>query len=191
MATSREEPEVSEVVPIAAKPRLSIVVILAMLLGILLTILSAGSYLHFQQISALQNEVRVVKEALKKKSIAEEEMRAQIEALSSQMHSLKEYSLARSGAEGEKKPENVAPDVVVLDPAPAKDVVVDTKKIVAPAEQAVVTVPAPIPAPVAVKKSKPETQNCDLVGKSVEEQAATLKRCVNLMDSPGEKPRAR
>ena len=166
MPTSREEPEISEVVPTAAKPKLSIVVILAMLLGILLTILSAGSYLHFQQISALQNEVRVVKEALKKKSIAEEEMRAQIEALSSQMHSLKEYSLAHSGTESEKKLESAAPDIVVLDPAPA-----------------------PVPAAVAAKKTKPETQNCELVGKSAEEQAATLKRCVNLMDSTGEKPR--
>ena len=168
MTTPREETETPEVVPTTTRPRLSIVVILSLLLGSVLTLLVGGALLYFQQRSALQGEVRVATEALKEKSQALVEMKAQIEALSKQMYSLKEYALARAGAEGEKKTENVLPEV----PAPASK----------PA-------PAPEPAPVVAKKPAPEAPNCGLVGKSPEEQAATLKRCVMLMDSPGEKPR--
>ena len=41
------------------------------------------------------------------------------------------------------------------------------------------------------KKNKPEGPNCELVGKSPEEQAATLKRCVSLMDGDSGKALAR
>jgi hypothetical protein len=45
-------------------------------------------------------------------------------------------------------------------------------------------------SPKAVKP-KPPAQNCELVGKSPEEQAATLKRCVGLIDQPTPKEKAR
>jgi len=151
VTTPREETETPEVAPTTSKPRLSIVVILSLLLGSVFTLLVGGALLYFQQRSALQGE-----------------MKAQIEALSKQMYSLKEYALARAGAEGEKKTENVLTEVPAPAPKPAL---------------------APEPAPVVVKKPTPEAPNCGLVGKSPEEQAATLKRCVMLMDSPGEKPR--
>ena len=35
-----------------------------------------------------------------------------------------------------------------------------------------------------VNVGKPEAENCELVGKSPEEQAATLRRCVGMMDAP-------
>jgi len=168
VTTPREETETPEVAPTTSKPRLSIVVILSLLLGSVFTLLVGGALLYFQQRSALQGEVRVATEALKEKSQALVETKAQIEALSKQMYSLKEYALARAGAEGEKKTENVLTEVPAPAPKPAL---------------------APEPAPVVVKKPTPEAPNCGLVGKSPEEQAATLKRCVMLMDSPGEKPR--
>jgi len=182
VTTPREETEVPEVAPTTTKPRLSIVVILALLLGSVLTLLVGGAVLHFQQRSALQNEARVATEALKEKSQTLGEMKAQIEALSRQMYSLKEFALARAGAEGEKKTENE-----VLVPATTSAA---TSKAAGNKEAAKLPiVPAPEPAPVVAKKPAPEAPNCGLVGKSPEEQAATLKRCVMLMDSPGEKPR--
>ena len=177
----REEPEISEEVPPVAKSRISIVVILSMLLGILLTVALAGTYFHIQQSKALQNEVLVVKAALNEKNMALEEMKTQIEALSRQMYLLKEYSVARSSLVSEKKPENVTPSAVANAPKTSGG----HENTESPAA------PAPVPAPVKVKKPKPDTPNCELVGKSAEEQAATLRRCVSLMDSPGDKPRSR
>jgi hypothetical protein len=42
-----------------------------------------------------------------------------------------------------------------------------------------------------VVRQKPEALSCELVGKSAEEQAATLKRCVGVMDTPREKSSAK
>ena len=193
MTTPREETETPEVAPTTTKPRLSVIVILALLLGSVLTLLVGGAVLHFQQRSALQNEARVATEALKEKSQALGEMKVQIEALSRQMYSLKEFALARAGAEGEKKTENALPEAPVSATTPAA-----TSKAVGNKERAKLPVapaaapgpvPAPEPAPVVAKKPAPEVQNCGLVGKSPEEQAATLQRCVMLMDLPGERPR--
>lgn len=197
MTTPREETEAPEVAPVSTKPRLSIVVILAILLGSVLTLLVGGTFLYFQQRSALQDEARVAKDALKEKSQALGEMKAQIEALSRQMYSLKEYALARSGAEGEKKKENALPEVLVPAVGSATVAKAAGNKETAKLPVAPVAAPAPAskpasapePAPAVVKKATPEVQNCGLVGKSAEEQAATLRRCVMLMDSPSEKPR--
>lgn len=175
MATHREEPEISAEEPLVIKPRISVVVILSILLGVLLALGSVGAYWHWQQSNALQAEMRVATAALKEKSVAVDEMKAQIEALSKQMYLLKEYSVARSSAAGESKAEAATPS----------NAAADTK------DAAVVEAPTPAPVPVKAKKPKPETQNCELVGKSAEEQAATLKRCVTLIDSPGDKARSR
>ena len=174
MATQREDPEVSEAVPTVVKPKLSIVVVLAMLLGILLSITAAGAYSYFRQSSVLQKEALTAKASLREKSLAVEEMKTQIEALSKQMYQLKEYSVAHSSELSEKKTEKVPPCV-----AP------ETPKATAGKESA--NVPAGPAAVQTVKKPKPDPQNnCELVGKSAEEQAATLKRCVKLMDSGGQ-----
>ena len=99
MPIPRDEPDVSQVVSPGAKPRLSVVVVLAMLLGVVLTILLVSAYFNSQRINALQDEVQVTRAALKDKSQAVEEMKTQIEALSKQMSLLKEYSVARSVAD--------------------------------------------------------------------------------------------
>ncbi len=175
-----EESEVSEEVP-AAKPRISIVIILAMLLGVLLTVGVAGAFVLLQQSRALGKEVLTAKADLKEKSIALEEMKTQIEALSRQMNALKEFSIARSGNAKDKSrlTENNAPSV---DAAVMASPSSDAKEV------AVVVVPE-VSAPPKVKKDKPKPdgQSCELVGKSPEEQAATLKRCVSVMDTPQEK----
>jgi len=57
----------------------------------------------------------------------------------------------------------------------------------------VATTAPEVVTPVAPKggRQKPEGLSCELVGKSAEEQAATLKRCVGVMDSPREKSPAK
>jgi len=173
----REEAEILQAAPPVTKPRLSIVVVLAMLLGVLLTVLLVSAYFNFQRINALQDEVSLARSALKDKSQAVEEMKAQIEALSKQMSVLKEYSVARSAADRVKKADNSAPVVIGDTPAtvPGKD-----------HKNAQV-----VPTPAKTKKTNPESLNCELVGKSDEEQAATLERCVDVMESTDKKLRPR
>ena len=181
MTTLNEESEVVEEAP-DRSPKLTIVVILSTLLGVLLTVIVAGAFLYHQSSKALQAEVRGAKDALKEKSLALDEMKAQFEVLSRQVHLLKEYSVARSNAAGEKvkKAEGAAPAVL------------DNAAIAPKSPAARETAAAPEP-PIPPKAKKPQTvaQNCELVGKSPEEQAATLQRCVNLIDPPREKPHTR
>jgi len=182
LTTHDEEPEVIEEKTPVVSPKLTIVVILSTLLGILLTVIVAGAFLYYQNSKALQAEVLAAKEALKERSLAVDDMKAQIEVLSRQVDLLKEYSVARSNAAGEKarKAESVAP--AVLDNAAIAPKTPVDKVTGAP--------PAP-PIPSKAKKPQAVAQNCELVGKSPEEQAATLQRCVNLLDPPKDKPRTR
>ena len=182
MTSHDEESEVIEEKAPVVSPKLTIIVILSTLLGIMLTVIVAGAFLYYQNIKILQTEVLVAKGVLKKKSLALEDLKAQIEVLSRQVHLLKEYSVARSNAAGEKvkKTESAAP--AVLDNA-----------AIAPKSPGAKETSTPPEPPIAPKAKKPETvaQNCELVGKSPEEQAATLQRCVNLIDPPRDKPRLR
>jgi hypothetical protein len=95
---------------------------------------------------------------------------------------LKEYSVARSNAAGDKvkNAESVVP--AVLDNA-----------AIAPKSPGAKEPGIHPEHPITTKAKKPQTavQNCELVGKSPEEQAATLQRCVNLIDPPRDKPRPR
>lgn len=185
MTNDSEEPEVSEAPPVA-KPRISVVIMLSMLLGVMLTVGVAGMLLHLRKSNALEKEMIAAREDLKEKSIALEEMKAQIEALSKQMNVLKEYSIARSSSPGEKNKKAESP-------VPAADAKAITPPAADAKEGAVVPDVPVVPAlPKVPKKNvKPEGQSCELVGKSPEEQTATLKRCVGMMDMPKEKAGAR
>jgi cell division protein FtsL len=181
-----KEPEVAEETP-AVKSKLTIVAILAMLIGVLLTVMVAGVLFHYQRSKALQAEVLATSDQLKEKSLALDEMKVQIEVLSRQMHALKEYSIARSGSSSEKNKKSESP-------APALDATENASPLPEAKETANAPVlPSPSPPKAKKAKAKPDGQNCELVGKSPEEQAATLQRCVNLMDTPPpkEKPRSR
>lgn len=179
MTTHSEDPEIA-VKPPVAKSNISLVVILSTLLGILLTVLAAGAYLHFQKSSAMQSEIAAANDALKEKNLALDEMKVQIEVLSRQVHVLKEYSVARShtGREEGKKVESADPEAGSIETASKS-----------PGEKGKILSPE-APDPQSAKKKKPEAENCELVGKSPEEQAATLRRCVGMMDQSREKPRS-
>lgn len=176
MTDDREAPEVAAEAP-PAKPKLTLVVVLSMLLGIVLTLLLAGGIIAYQRSKALHAQVLAANEQLKEKSQAVDEMKAQIEVLSKQMHLLKEYSIARSSPLGDKnkKPAAAAAAPNAAESAPP-----------APVAEAAPTLPAKARKP----KPKPDGQNCELVGKSAEEQAATLRRCVGAMDGGKAKPRS-
>lgn len=101
MNAQREEIEVAESAP-ASKPRITIVVGLAMLLGMLLSVMAAGAFVHYQTSTALEDRLVAAEQQLKEKSIALDEMTAQIKALSRQIQILKEHSIARSGSADER-----------------------------------------------------------------------------------------
>ncbi|MBL8416248.1 MAG: hypothetical protein JNM42_17605 [Propionivibrio sp.] len=184
MTIHDDESEVIEEKAPVDGPKLTIVVILSTLLGVLLTAIVAGAFLYYQNNKALQAEVLVAKDALKEKSLALDDMKAQIEVLSRQVHMLKEYSVARSNAAGEKvkKTESAAPAVLDNAAIAPKSPGAGAKDTGAPPE---------LPIPPKAKKPQTVAQNCELVGKSPEEQAATLQRCVNLIDPPKDKARSR
>jgi cell division protein FtsL len=178
-----EAPEVAAEAP-PAKPKLTLVVVLSMLLGILLTLMLAGGVVYYQKSKAVQAQLLAASEQLKEKTQALEEMKEQIEVLSKQMHLLKEYSIARSSPVGEKrkKPEEPATVLNAADGTPPKPM--------AEAAETPTTTPAIVPPKVRKPKPKSDAQNCELVGKSPEEQAATLQRCVGAMDGGKVKPRS-
>lgn len=182
MTSHDEESEVIEEKAPVVSPKLTIIVILSTLLGIMLTVIVAGAFLYYQNNTILQAEVLVAKAALKEKCLAIDDMKSQTEELSRQVHMLKEYSVARSNSAGEKvkKAESAAPGVI-------------DNAAIAPKSPGAKETSAPPEPPIAPKAMKPETvaQNCELVGKSPEEQAATLQRCVSLIDPPRDKPRSR
>ena len=182
MTDDSEELEIAENVP-AAEPRLTIVVVLSVLLGILMTLGAVGTYFHVQESRKLQAEVRVARNELIQKSLSLDEMKSQIEALSMQMNMLKDYSVARSGNAGEKAKtkESAVPPVVDVTASNIPALAGIKGKAALPV----------VPDPRVAKKNKPEAQNCELVGKSPDEQAATLKRCVSLLDGPSAKTRSR
>lgn len=211
MTNDNADPDSIEEAP-EKKPRSAVVVVLSVLVGLLLVAGGAGAFIHFRQSKASQAELLAVKTELKKKMLAVEEMSAQLASLSSQMHALKGYSIARSGSSGEEesktecacvsdeknsatrpqadaKSKLTAGEPALATEKPAKhgvtsggDAVAQPKSIPeakykAPAQE-------PVAAPAVVKPKSPPRQDCELVGKSPEEQAETLKRCVSLIDSP-------
>lgn len=158
MTRENRDEEVVEIPP-ETKPKLTLVVILSIVVGILLTLLIGGTAYHFQSRKALVAELATANDELKRKTLQFGELQEQIVGLSRQIHALREFSVAKASsvaaAASTKSP-----------PAPAEP---ETEK--PPADS----------TPVA-RKEKPATQDCQLVGKSPEEQAATLKRCAQAVE---------
>ena len=156
--------EVAEVIPEVPvrQPKLALVAILAALVGVLVTLIATGSWWHYQQRAAFDAQVQSLKDALKQRNVALADLQAQNASLAKHLNLLKGYSIASSTAAA----------------VPAT-----------PAEHAL---PAGSEAPRAsaagkTKKAKP--LDCELVGKTPEQQAETLQRCVNLIDKPPVKAR--
>ncbi len=190
MIEDDETPEAPESVP-DIKPRFTPLVIVSMLFGFLLCLASVGAYFSYQKSRGLEAEIVLAREEIKNRGVALEDMRSQIEALSSQIRVLKEFSVARSRGNGVGKvdPDDSLPTsspassgAMPLAPAHANDA---AKKKNGGAVKA-----DAVPVPAQEKRAKQDAQNCELVGKSPEEQAATLKRCVSAMDDVAGTPRS-
>ena len=153
--------EVAEVLPEvpASQPKLTLVAILASLLGVLVTLIATGSWWHYQQRAVLDARVQSLKEVVKQKNIALADLQAQNASLAKHLNLLKGYSIASSTLTATT------------------------------AEHAVPAGSEARPTNASGKAKKARPQDCELVGKTPEQQAATLQRCVRRIDSAAAKPR--
>lgn len=150
------------------KPRLTLVVILSIVIGALLMFSIGSTVLGMQSRKALEAQLTASKNDLKSKTQLLAEAQEQIAGLSQQVHALRDFSVAKASA--------VAATTAGETPAPAPG----SSPSTAPAEEEKGKAkPASVPA---AKKAKMAGQDCQLVGKSQEEQAATLKRCMQALD---------
>jgi hypothetical protein len=143
----------------ASQPKLTLVAILAALLGVLVTLIATGSWWHYQQRAALDAQVQSLKEVVKQKNIALADLQAQNASLAKHLSLLKGYSIASSTFAA------------------------------APAEHAVPAGSEARPTSASGKAKKAKPLDCELVGKTPEQQAATLQRCVKRIDSAAAKSR--
>jgi hypothetical protein len=165
---SKEEEPVAP--PSEVKPKLTLIVALSALVGVLLTLLTGGAIYHFQSGKALEAELSTTKEELRRKILMLTELQEQVTGLSKQVHALRDFSIARASS--------VAAEVIAASALPPKT---EAPAPAAPAPDPVLTKKEPVAAPV-VKKEKPAGLDCQIVGKSAEEQMATLQRCTKAMD---------
>lgn len=199
-ATSEVNPANEELVP-AGKSKFARFLVPALMLGGLLLVVGLGTFFHFRSSKALREEVLAVKKELKEKGVALEDMTAQVTNLSKQMKTLKEYSVARSHTVEEKKMELENEQIKEQEKerlkekeeakkaeqaeAIAEPVTHGAKAHVAAEKPIKTEVAEPAKAKSAKAKAivqKPVPKNCDLAGKSPEDQAATLKHCVSLLE---------
>lgn len=205
--TENETPEESGSAPSPRARPAIVIVVLSALVGILLVVGTVGFFVAYRSDRKLENELASVKEEIRIKSQAHDDMKEQYEALSRQMAVLKEYAIARSGAasdEGKKEKGEPVPPGQAKQPVPG-EVPPSSARPEAPA--GVVKPPAAgQPSPAAAKEPAAKTSrvnanrrkteeekalSCDLLGKSLKEQEETLKRCVGVMDGASVAPRAR
>lgn len=172
--------------PAETKPKFTPTLILALLAGLLLILLIGGTVYHFQSGKALRAELAAAKEEAKHKTLTLTEAQAQIAGLSRQLHALREFSLNKAdttAAEGaavtEKKPQQPADSSPPVAATPAPPATAKKEALAAKPETAKKEAVAAAPV---TKKSKPANLDCQLAGKSPEEQTATLKRCTEAMD---------
>ena len=83
--------EVAEVIPKgpASQPKLTLLAILAALVGVLVTLIATGSWWHYQQRAALDAQVHSLKEVVKQKNVALADLQAQTASLAKHLNLLK------------------------------------------------------------------------------------------------------
>lgn len=166
---TREDKEEAVVeTPTETKPKFTLIVILSALLGVLLTLMTGGAIYHFQSGKAVQAELAAAREEVKRKTLMLTELQEQVAGLSRQVHALREFSVAKASG--------VAAEVVAAEKQQAS---AESSPPAAPVSES--GKKEPVTPPVA-KKVKPAGLDCQIVGKSPEEQMATLKRCTQAMD---------
>ncbi len=180
MKSDADESRVVEEV-VSGKPRLSLTVILVIALGVLLAGSLVAIVWQVRSAATLRTEVLALKKQLKEKVAEHDESQAKVEQLideneklSEQVGLLKEYAVASSrGASSSQLKAECATAAGGTSGTEIKQEVVQGGTVQPEPE-----------LPKRTKKPKSDKPNCELVGKTKEEQEETLKRCVSLIDLP-------
>lgn len=179
MAHEDKEAEVAEPVG-QAKPKLTLIVILAVLLGVFLALSIGGAIYHFQSGKAVQSELAAAREDLKHKTLMLTEAQEQIANLSMQMHTLREFSVAKaSGVAAEKELAGQAASGCGKQQRSHASFRTREKGSTCASHSPCFENTR---RAAGAKKAKPGNLDCQITGKSPEEQQATLKRCTQAMD---------
>ena len=185
--------------------RMSKLPLIALVCGALALLIAVGGLVFVQMGKAGHDEVKALRSELKKRDASLTEMHNRIETLIGEVAKLTEAEAQR--AEAAAQAEKAAAEAAEAEARKAAEAAEAAAKAAAEKESkekgkakpgAAVPPAAPVapvpksgatqPVPVATAPVKSGGQSCDLVGKSPEEQAAILKRCVSLIDPPA-KPR--
>ncbi|SDH09387.1 hypothetical protein [Propionivibrio dicarboxylicus] len=169
--------------------------------GLFVLILIGGEIYFAVKTRTLQSELTTVRKELKERGRVAGEQQAQLAALAQQVEAMKTALAAKSESdakeEAAKAPTEAKPAEAAAKPVaePAKPVApaaahkapvaAEKQPVAAKNEAPKAEAPkaeAPKPAPAKAKAS--DAFSCDLAGKSPEEQAVILKRCVSVMDMP-------
>ena len=169
----------------SGKLKFPLALVLSIAGAVFLLLSVVGGFVYLQTGKAAKAELLAVKSELKKKN-------AQIDGLKEQFNELAQQVIALKGKletlELAAAPHAESPALTVsaVDKEKGADKEAPAGKTGSPVAPVTATT-----AQAAEKKAKADAQNCELVGKSAEEQAATLKRCVSLIDTPAAKPKPR
>ena len=181
--------------------RMSKLPLIALVCGALALLIAVGGLVFVQMGKAGHDEVKALRSELKKRDASLTEMHNRIETLIGEVAKLTEAEAQR--AEAAVQAEKAAAEAAEAEARKAAEAAEAAAKAAAEKESkekgkakpgAAVPPAAPVapvpksgatqPVPVATAPVKSGGQGCDLVGKSPEEQAAILKRCVSLIDPP-------
>ena len=185
MASESEGEEIVEAPAEAAakpKPKLTPVVILSILLGVSLAVSIAVGIYHVRSGKALKAELAASKDELMQKTQLLADQQEQIIGLSRQMHALREFSVAKANEAAAAATSKAAATATAVNSEPPAAPPASTPAVtVAPEAKKEKAVRAPA-AKKAAPPSQPPSQNCQLIGKTPEEQSATLQRCMQSLD---------
>lgn len=191
--SSEHSDEESLDAPPKRKFRLTPAVILILLSSTFFLLLVGGGVFHFQSGSALKAELATTKKALSEKTALIDEVQAQGQDLSKQLSALRtEIAAAKAETAAALAAPPPPPPAVVAAPSPPASAIVPAKTPEAAASElsnstfdappGEMKKPAPVARRPAATRAKLAVQDCQLVGKAAEEQAATLQRCMQILD---------
>ncbi len=174
---------------------------IAALATAVLALLAAVGVFFAQSGKAGHTELQALRAEIKKRDAALGELNQRVETLSAEIVKFAEAEAKRVEAAEKAAAEEAQRKAVEAAEAAAKEAAAkeaaakEASKKPEPAKAGKPRAAAPAPTaerPVAAATPvRSGGQSCDLVGKSPEEQAAILKRCVSLMDPASERGRPR
>ena len=174
---------------------------IAALATAVLALLAAVGVFFAQSGKAGHTELQALRAEIKKRDAALGELNQRVETLSAEIIKFAEAEAKRveaaekAAAEEAQRKAAEAAEAAAKEAAAKEAAAKEASKKPEPAKAGKPRAAAPAPTaerPVAAATPvRSGGQSCDLVGKSPEEQAAILKRCVSLMDPASERGRPR